>query len=157
MPRMRRLILPLLLVVLTSACTMWKEKQPPTWKSATGPEAFERLLWQEIQKRNWTEVERRLAPTFVTIGPQERYDRDGAMEQLKKLQITDFAIGEVEVRPNGETSVLTYLITLNGTLDGSPLVGPIRRLSVWQKQGEAWLLIASSGIPAVSAAPERTR
>lgn len=149
MPRMRRSAIVLLLAVISSSCTMWKEKQPKTWNSATGPEAFEQLLWQDIQAAKWADVERKLAPTFVTIGPQDRYDRAGAMEQLKKLQIADFAIGEVDVRPNGETAVITYVITLNGTISGEALRGPMRRMSVWQKQGNEWLLIASTGMPAV--------
>jgi hypothetical protein len=150
MPPMRRFAAILMLTLLASSCTIWKEKQPKTWQSATGPEAFEQLLWEDIQAGRWAEVERRLAPTFVTIGPQDRYDRAGAMEQLKKLQITQFALGEVDVRPNGETAVITYVISLNGTIGGEPLTGPIRRMSVWQKQGEAWLLIASTGMPAVA-------
>jgi len=153
---MRRILPILLLALLASSCTMWKEKQPKTWQSATGPEAFEQLLWQDIQAARWAEVERRLAPTFVTIGPQERYDRAAAMEQLKKLQVMEFAIGEVDVRPNGDTAVITYLITVNGSLAGEPLRGPMRRMSVWQKQADGWLLIASSGIPAVAAPPAGT-
>jgi hypothetical protein len=149
---MRRTLPILLLALLASSCTLWKEKQPKTWQSATGPEAFEQLLWQDIQAARWAEVERRLAPTFVAIGPQQRYDRAAAMEQLKKLQVTDFAIGEVDVRPNGETTVITYVITLNGSLAGEPLRGPLRRLSVWQKQADGWLLIASTGLPAAPAA-----
>jgi|SRR5688572_1213551 len=152
MPPMRPLALILLLAVAASSCTMWKEKQPKTWQSATGPEAFERLLWQEIQAGNWAEVERRLAPTFVATGPLGRYDRIAALEQLKGLKITALAIGEVEVRPDGDTSVITYVISLSGSIAGEPLQGPLRCLSVWQRQGDAWLLIAYSGIP-VTATP----
>jgi hypothetical protein len=149
---MRRIAVILLLAVLASSCTMWKEKQPKTWNSATGPEAFEQLLWQDIQAGRWAEVERRMAPTFVTIGPEDRYDRAGAMEQLRKLQITGFALGEVEVRPNGDTAVITYVLTLTGSHAGEPLSAPLRRMSVWQKQGKEWLLIASTGMPAVAVA-----
>ena len=33
-----------MLLLVVSGCTMWSEKQPATWNSATGPEAYERLL-----------------------------------------------------------------------------------------------------------------
>ena len=147
---MRRLGLCLFIALLATSCTMWKEKQPKTWNSATGPEAFEQLLWQEIKAANWAAVERRMAPTFVTIGPEDRYDRTAALEQLRKLQITDFAMGAVDVRPNGDTAVITYILTVNGTLSGEPFTGPMRRMSVWQKQGESWLLIATTGTPATA-------
>jgi hypothetical protein len=147
---MRHLALILLLAVAASSCTMWKEKQPKTWQSATGPEAFERLLWQEIQAGNWTEVERHIAPTFVATGPKGRYDRTAALEQWKRLKISAAAMGEVEVRPNGDTSVITYVISLSGSNAGEPLQSPLRCLSVWQRQGDAWLLIAHSGIPATA-------
>lgn len=149
---MRRLASVLFIVLLATSCTMWKEKQPKTWNSATGPGAFEQLLWQEIQAGNWPEVERRMAPTFITIGPQDRYDRTAAVEQLRKLKITSFALGEVDVRPNGDTAVVTYVIALTGTISGEPLTGPMRRMSVWQKQGDAWLLIASTGMPVLVSA-----
>lgn len=54
----RRSALVLLIVGLALAlagCTMWNQK-PTAWSSATGAEQFERLLWQEIQTKHWSEV-----------------------------------------------------------------------------------------------------
>lgn len=148
---MRPRLLPLLLLVFALGCTLWQEKSPPTWKSATGPEAYTQLLWQEIKAKNFAEVERRLAATYVAIGPAGRLDRAQAVEHFKQFEIDDFAIGEVDVRPNGPDMVVTYSITLRGRLAGQPLAStPYRMMTVWQEVKGGWIVIAHAVVPATS-------
>ena len=147
----------LIFVVLAlGGCTMWKEKQPATWKSATGAEQFERLLWQEIKARNWPEVEKRLGATLVVVLPSGTRDRAAQMEFLKGLEITDYSIGEMEVRPNGHDMVVTYTITVQGRVNGQPIgAGPWRMLGVWQQVGTSWIAIVQAGMPTSPEGQER--
>ncbi len=146
----------LLVVLMLGGCTMWKEKQPATWQSATGAGQFERLFWQEIKARNWPEVEKRMSATVVIVLPSGTRDRAAQMEFLKGLEVTDYSIGEMEVRPNGNDMVVTYSIIVRGTLNGQPLQpGPWRMLSVWQQVGTSWVSIVQAGMPATTEGQER--
>jgi len=150
MPRTSALAGLLILMGALSACTMWKEKQPPTWSSATGAEQFERLLWKEIQAANWAEVERHLAPTFVSVSPTAVEDRASFLEKLRRLVVTEYALGEMEIRPSGNDMVVTYTVTLSGSQDGQAISAQNWRvMTVWQQVGEepTWTAIAHSHMP----------
>lgn len=140
-----RLLPVLVLSAAMSACTMWDKPKATTWSNATGAEQFERLLWQEIKAANWAEVEMRLAPTFVVVSPGGVRDRTAEMAFLRRLAVQDYALGEVEVRPNGNDMVVTYSMTLQASLDGDLLpAGPWRMMTVWQQVGTSWTAIAHS-------------
>lgn len=145
---MRARLLPLLLLsLLLSACTIWKEQTPPTWKSATGAEDFERLFWQSVKAKDWMQVERRLAATFVAVDREGTHDREATIALLKQLELEDYSIGEVAVRPNGSDMTVTYSMTMRGTYKGKPLPAePFRMLTVWQQAKEGWIAIAHSDI-----------
>ncbi len=101
------------------------------------------MLWREIKDKHWTELERHLAPLFVSTGPSGRFDRAGTIEHLKALDITDYSLSEVQVEPNGADMVITYTITLRGTFNGHPIPEtPERMLSVWQQLKGGWVAIA---------------
>ena len=145
MVRALRRLPALFFVVTLSACTLYEKPKITTWSNATGAEQFERLMWQEIKAANWAEVEKRLAPTFVVQAPDGLRDRAAEMAFLRRLVVKDFALGEVEVRPNGNDMVVTYSITVDATLDGHPMPsGPWRAMSVWQQVGTTWTVIAHS-------------
>lgn len=145
------LVLSLLLSALLSACTIWKEQTPPTWKSATGAEDFERLFWQAVKAKDWTQVERRLAATFVAVDREGTHDREATMARLRQLDLEDYSIGEVEVRPNGADMTVTYTMAMRGNYKGKPLpAGPFRMLTVWQQAKDGWIAIAHSDIPATN-------
>jgi hypothetical protein len=149
MSKSTQVALPLIVVLALSGCTMWKEKQPPTWSSATGAEQLERLLWQEIKARNWQEVEKHLGSNLVVVLPTGTRDRAAQMEFLKGLEITDYSIGEMEVTPNGNDMVVTYTVSLQGTANGEPIApGPWRMLGVWQQVGTSWIAIVQARMPA---------
>jgi hypothetical protein len=139
---------------------MWKEK-PTAWSNATGVEQFERLFWQDVKEKNWTEVEAHLASNYVYQSSGVLRDHDAALEHFKKLEIADYALGEVEVRtgglspktppegacknddPQSYTVVVTYTMDLKGTYEGQPLeLSHVRMMSVWQQQKKSWEAIA---------------
>jgi hypothetical protein len=64
------------------------------------------------------------------------------------MDISNFQLGEFSSQPNGPDLVVTYVITLRGTIQGHALPeAPIRMMSVWQDVSGKWVLIAHSTIP----------
>jgi len=123
---------------------MWSTK-PSAWSNATGAEQFERLWWQDVKDKKWNDVEARLAATYVSEAGGATRDRGQTIEHLKKLEISDFSLGEPESHPAGEAVVLTYVMTVHGSYDGSPLdAAPVRMMTVWQQQKSGWIAIALS-------------
>lgn len=137
------------LLAVMPACTMYDKPKVTTWSNATGVEQFERLIWQEIKAGNLPEVEKRLASTFVVVSPSGVRDRAAEMDLLRRFALKEYSLGELEVRPNGNDMVVTYTLTLDGTLDGQPVPsGPWRVMTVWQQVGTNWTAIAQSYAPA---------
>ena len=131
-----------LLTGFFAACTMWPEK-PTAWSNATGAEQLERLWWDGVKSKNWKEVESHLASTFVYQSSSTVRDREAALDLLKKLEVADYALGEVAIHPAGDAAIITYSIDLKGTFDGRPLeLSHARMMSVWQQQKRGWAMVA---------------
>ncbi len=144
MPRMRAPFLPLLIAaVLLAGCSGPRNKPATSWSQATGGENLERMLWRTIKEKQWTELQRRLAPLFVSTGVGGRFDRAGSIEHLKALNLTDYSISNLQVEPAGADMVVTYNIVLRGTFSGHPIPeNPERMLTVWQQLKGGWVAIA---------------
>jgi len=126
-----------------ASCTMWKEKPVTAWSSATGAEQFERLLWKDVQAKNWNSVEQHLASTFVSVTASGTRDRAATLEHWKQLSLDEYAMGEVQVTPSGDIAIVTYTVTLKGSYAGQPLPpGPYRIMTIWQKQQKGWAATA---------------
>lgn len=122
----------LFIASLLSAQSIWKEPKNPSWKTATGAEQYERLLWQAIQKKDWLAVESHIASNFVYSDSAGTKDKSQRLAELKQMAVPDVDLKEANVTANGIDAVVTY--TLAGT----------RYLSVWQQQKSGWVLIAMS-------------
>ena len=118
-------------------CTMWKEPKVATWKNTTSVEAMERLLWQEIAAKNWVEVEARLASNFTASSAEGVLDKAQTIARWKALPVGEVSMGEFAVTDNGDTTVVTYNVARAGG-------APERRLSVWQKQKDGWVMVAQA-------------
>lgn len=141
--RPARLLLVFLMCALLSGCTLWKEKQPPTWKSATGVEQYERLLWQEIKAGNWAEVERRLAATYVSVTSTGPRDRAQSIEHWRQAGVQDYTLGNVEVRPAGGDMMVTYEVTVR-TAAGTETYYV---LGAWQQYEGGWVALGHAFTP----------
>jgi hypothetical protein len=132
-----------------SACTMWKEKPASSWSGATGAEQFERLMWRDVKAQRWAEVERHLAPTFVSLSPGGTRERAATMDYLKSLSLTDYTLGDFNTTTNGADLVVTYTARVSGTYKNQPLSSePIHMMTVWQQVTKSWIAIAHSETPA---------
>lgn len=145
------LILPVML--LLSACTLWREHAISNWKDATGGEGLERSFWKDVKAKNWDELQRHIAANFVSATPAGRFDRAAELERLKNIVLDDYTLSDFQVELSANSVVVTYTAELRGSVNGQPLPpGPLRMLSVWQQQKSGWMRIAHSVIgPAANA------
>jgi len=123
------------------------EPKHPIYKNATGSEQYERLLWESIQKKDWTTVERQLSATFIGVNAQgQMFDRASWIDFLKSAQIAQFSLGEVQVQPEGPDMKVTYILNLQA---GGPVSASsgLRVVSVWQQLKKGWILSATSMTP----------
>lgn len=140
-----RLLLSLLSLSLTIACTIAKERPARTFGDATGAEGLERMFWKEVQAGDWVQIDRVIASNYVGTAPGALLDRAATLDQLRTWKLTDYSIGELRTELNGPTFIVTYVITLNGTAAGQPLPsGPQHMMSVWHQHKSGWMLIAHS-------------
>jgi len=141
-----------LMFVLTfaPACTFYGDHPARTLSEATGGEALERVFWKDVQAANWVEVERAIASNYAGVTPSGTLDRSATLEQYRRWQLKDYALGDLKTELNGNTVVVTYTITLNGVTSngagGSQTLpsAPQHMMTVWQQQKAGWVAIAHS-------------
>ncbi|MGA2980956.1 MAG: nuclear transport factor 2 family protein [Terriglobales bacterium] len=131
------------------ACTFYGDHPARALSEATGGEGLERVFWKDVQAANWVEVERALASNYSGVTPTETLDRSATLAQYRLWRLKDYALGDMKTELNGNTIVVTYTITLNGSLNGTggsqPLPSaPQHMMTVWQQQKAGWVAIAHS-------------
>jgi len=138
MKRTTMVLLAGLTIWCLAGCSMWGEKKNPGWNQATSSEHLERLLWRDISSKNWSAVEKRVAPMAMWSDEAgAAKGRDAVMERLKAMDMGAVQVGEVETAPAGTDMVVTLMLS-------SQSAGQVRVLDVWQPAGGEWVLIAHS-------------
>jgi hypothetical protein len=147
----RLVLAPLLIIIsmmLVSACTFYRDRPARAFSEATGGEGLERVFWKQVQAANWKEVERALASNYIGTAPGGSLDRETTLTQYRQWQLKDYSLGNLKTELNGSTIVVTYTITLSGTVGSQPLPSaPQHMMTVWQQQKAGWVVIAHSVTP----------
>jgi hypothetical protein len=136
---LRRLCAIVLLLVSASACNMWS-KPASGWTGATGGEQLEKLFWEDVQARNWAEVDKHVAATFAGAGASGTADRAAFLRDLQKSPLTQFSLSECNSQSNGADLVVTC--TLRATWAAESVQAAT--LSVWQQLKKGWIMVAHS-------------
>ena len=127
-----------------SGCTVYPDKKPPTLKSTTSAEQYERLLWAAVKAKNWLQVRGMLAANVMYGAGGKVLDKDETVAYLQGLNLTDFAITGMVVKPNGPDMSLNY--TLQLSTPGAP-VRTFICISVWQQVQQNLILIVHAEEP----------
>jgi hypothetical protein len=139
----------LVVMVMLSGCTMWPERKTQTWTDVTGGESLERAFWRDLKAKNWKDLEPHVAATYVLVTPDGSFDRTAALERWRQLDLHDYSLGEFTIQLNGNAYVVSYTVTMKGTMAGKTLPStPIRAMTVWQQYARDWLALAHSATPA---------
>jgi Domain of unknown function (DUF4440) len=138
------LLLAVALMALT-ACTFYGERPARSFSDVTGGESLERVFWKNVASNNWTEVQRAFASNYVALTPNGAMDREAALDQYRKWNVKDYSLGNLKTELNGNTIVVTYTLTVNGTAGSQQFpAGPRSMMSVWQQQKKGWVIIAQN-------------
>jgi len=139
------LMLALALALSLAACTVYGEHRARSMSDATGGEGLERMFWKNISARKWVEIERTLASNYSGVTSGGTLDRDATLAQYRQWLLKDYSLGNLYTELNGNTFVVTYTITLTGTVGSEPLPSaPQHMMTVWQLQKAGWVVIAHS-------------
>jgi hypothetical protein len=138
-------IVVVLLVALLSmaGCTFYADRPVKAFGEATGGEGFERALWRDIKQQDWKDLDSHIASNFVYITPSGRWERGSALEQIEQMRVQDYSISDLATEMNRDAFVVSYTITLRGTMQEKVLPDePQRRMTIWQQQKGGWMAIA---------------
>src|ERR1700691_1133438 len=131
-------------VVCLSGCTVYGVKKTPTLQTTTSAEQYERILWSAVKAKNWQQLPGMLAANVMYSVGGKVLSKDQVVPYLQGLNIADFTISNMVVKPNGVDMNLSY------TLQLSSGKGPLQTLiaiSVWQQVGAGWILIVHTEQP----------
>ena len=142
------LLAALMFTCVLTACTVWPEHKPQAWTDVTGGESLERAFWHDLKAKNWRDLGPHLASTYVLVTSDGTFDKDGALARWQQLDIQDYSLGDFTVQLNGNAYVISYTVSMNGTIAGKPLpTTPFRAMTVWQQYARDWLELAHSATP----------
>ena len=132
-------------VMSLSGCTIYGVKNPPTLKSSTSAEQYERILWTSVKEKKWLAVPGMLGANVMYSAGGKVLTKDQVQPYLQGLKLSDFNISQMVVKPNGPDMSRSYTLQISSA-GGSPQT--YTALSVWQQVGSGWILIAHSEQPA---------
>ena len=142
---MRRIWITSLLAVGLTGCTLFGDKTPPTLKTTTSAEQYERLLWSAVKGKTWVQVPGFFAENLVYGENGRILTKDQVVPYFQSLNLADFTITDMVVKPNGPDMTLTYTLQLSAS--GSPMQ-TVHAVSVWQQTKPGWILIVHTEQPA---------
>jgi hypothetical protein len=131
-------------VVCLRLSAVWLQAQVTAGASeASEGEKLERQMASDIQAKNWKAVEARIADGFQSVHPDGIRDRAGEIALLKGMNFGEFTLSNFKSTTIGDNIVVTFTMTVSGTIDGKKLPAkPAYRLSVWKKGVNGWQWIS---------------
>jgi hypothetical protein len=133
-----------------TGCTIYGEKKPPTLKSTTSAEQYERIFWSTVKAKKWEQVPGMLAANVMYSVGGKILSKDQVIPYLQSANITDFTITSMVVKPNGPDMTLNYTLQLSSA--GAPLQ-TYTAISVWQQLESGWILTVHTEQPQTAPSP----
>src|SRR5271155_1859439 len=96
-----------------SGCTIYGEKKPPTLKTTTSAEQYERLFWAAVKEKNWVQVPGLLGANVMYSVGGKVLSSDQVVPYLQGVNIVDSTISGMVVKPNGPDMTLSYTLQLS--------------------------------------------
>ena len=139
------------LVVGLTGCTIYGEKKPPTVKSTTSAEQYERIFWSTVKAKNWQQLPGLLAANVMYNVGGKVLSKDQVIPYLQGLNLADFTITGMVVKPNGPDMTLNYTLQLSSA-GGS--LQTYTAISVWQQVAQGnWILTVHTEQPQTQSSP----
>jgi hypothetical protein len=133
-------LLGLLAVTMSlSGCTIYGPKKNPTLNSTTSAEEYQRLFWGAVKAKNWQQLPGMLAANVMYSAGGKVMTKDETLAYLQGLNVSDFVITGMVVKPNGPDMTLSYTLQLPST---GGQAQSLQAIAVWQQVSSGWILTA---------------
>jgi ketosteroid isomerase-like protein len=99
-----------------------------------------------VKRQDAATIDRIQAEEYTFTDPAGRtWTKTRALDSVKAgdLAIDSFELSDVQVKIYGNTAVITFTITWNGTFRGTDISGPQRMTDVFVKRAGRWQCVAS--------------
>ena len=151
---MKLMLLAATLLVVVSPLAAAAQEQPRP-KPAFAPSisiAFEheQQVWNALKANDLVAFNRLVDPPFTYIDQtgMSAWNPEDTAKRWKDCKIASFTTEEAQTQhPEEGLVILSYKANLDQTCGGVKAPSPINVLSVWQRHGTTWRLIAHSETP----------
>lgn len=110
-------------------------------------EKLETEMWEDMKHANYKAIEEKIAKQFQSVHTFGALTREAEIELIKKLYLGTYEISDFKFTENGDTIVVTYLISVREKIENQLLSAkPAPRLSVWKKNDGRWQWIAHANL-----------
>jgi len=104
-------------------------------------------MWADFKAKDWKTAESKIAEGFQSIHPDGARDRAGEISLIEHLNLGELTLSNFKSTTNGDNIVVTYMISVQETIDGKQLSRkPAPRLSVWKKGTHGWQWICHANL-----------
>jgi ATP/ADP translocase len=97
-----------------------------------------------VKAKNWQQLPGMLAANVMYSAGGKVLSKDQVVPYLQGLNLTDFNITAMVVKPNGPDMNLNYTLQLSSA-GGPPQT--VSAISVWQQVAQGWILIVHTEQP----------
>jgi hypothetical protein len=126
-------------------CTLYAPKNPPTLKSTTSAEQYERIMWQMVEKQQWNKISPLFSTTMVWHVDGKSLGPDQVVPYLQSLKLKDAVVTNVSVHPNGPDMTVAYTLQFSNNAGSAGCTADYLVLGVWQQMKDgSYILTAHS-------------
>ena len=119
----------------------------PLFSEMSLGEKLETQMWEDMKHLNHKQIEENIAKQFQSVHTFGTLNRDDEIDLIKDLHLGSYELSKVRVTENGDTIVVTYLISVKEKIENQLLSEkPTPRLSVWKKIDDKWQWIAHANL-----------
>ena len=110
-------------------------------------EAKEKTAWQTFKDKDAAGFQKVVDKDFKGVYADGMADMAKELADMKKWDMKSFAISDYTAfSDEKDVMVTTYIVKLEGTLEGKDMTGTYNCGSVWKKEGADWLAIFHTNI-----------
>lgn len=132
--------------ITVTFCTLTVAMLPLFSEMSLG-EKLETQMWEDMKYRNHKAIEENIAKQFQSVHSFGALNREDEIDLIKDLNLGSYEISKVRVTENGDTIVVSYLISVKEKIENQTLSEkPAPRLSVWKKIDDKWQWIAHANL-----------
>ena len=116
-------------------------------------EAREKAAWQAFKDKKGDDFKKVVDKDLRGVYAQGVADMDKELADMKKWDMKSFTISDYKMfSDEKDVIVSTYVVKIEGTVDGKDASGTFNAGSVWKKEGAEWLAIFHTNVRQETAA-----